>query len=227
VPDQLTQTAVTIYLEQLQAAGYSRSHCARVKAVISGFARYLIEEHGALRRNPARGLTLPPAAALAPRQLSGDQRFVLRSLVEREGTTRGAAIFALGYWAGCRVSDLAHLETVHLHVTPKLGWMTVGHKGGKQRTVDLHNEARRALYSYIHATALASERRYVFPSQRSERLTEAGHRRRVGADRASDLSRLAARFRASGACRWLESGRGRLLPGPSLQLGAYRRCLPA
>jgi site-specific recombinase XerD len=37
-PDQLTQTAVTIYLEQLQAAGYSRSHCARVKAVISGFA---------------------------------------------------------------------------------------------------------------------------------------------------------------------------------------------
>jgi site-specific recombinase XerD len=174
VPDQLTQTAVTIYLEQLQAAGYSRSHCARVKAVISGFARFLIEEHGALRRNPTRGITLPPASALAPRQLSGDQRFVLRSLIEREGTTRGAAIFALGYWAGCRVSDVAHLETAHLHVTPKLGWMTVGHKGGKQRTVDLHNEARRALYDYIHASDLASERRYVFPSQRSERLTEAG-----------------------------------------------------
>jgi len=88
VPDQLTQTAVTIYLEQLQAAGYSRSHCARVKAVISGFARYLIEEPGVLRRNPTRGVSLPPAAALAPRELSIDQRFVLRSLAEREGTTR-------------------------------------------------------------------------------------------------------------------------------------------
>jgi len=52
--------------------------------------------------------------------------------------------------------------------------MIVGHKGGKQRTIDLHNEARRALYAYIHANDLATERRYVFPSQRSERLTEAG-----------------------------------------------------
>ena len=107
---QLTQTAVTVYLEQLQAAGNSRSHCARVKAVISGFARYLIEEHGALRRNPARGVTLPPASALALRQLSSDQRFVLRSLVEWKGTTRAAAIFALGYWAGCRGSDVADLK---------------------------------------------------------------------------------------------------------------------
>lgn len=177
-PTHLTQTAVTIYLEQLQTAGYSRSHCARVKAVISGFARYLIEEHGILRNNPTRGVSLPPVAALAPRELSTDQRFVLRTLVERDGTLRGAAIFALGYWAGCRVSDVAHLETAQLHVTPKLGWMTVGYKGGKQRTIDLHNEARRVLYAYLYPddqrTDAAATRRYVFVSQRSERLTEAG-----------------------------------------------------
>jgi len=99
---------------------------------------------------------------------------VLRSLVEREGTARGAAIFALGYWAGCRVSDVAWVETAHLHITTKVGWMTVGHKGGKQRTVDLHNEAHRALYEYIHVNDQSIERRYVFPSQRSDRLTEAG-----------------------------------------------------
>src|SRR5690242_13474218 len=82
-PEQLTQTALAMYLEQLKVDGYSRSHRARVKAVVSGFARWLIEEKGVLRRNPARGLTLPPAQALAPRELSPDQRFVLRSLIER------------------------------------------------------------------------------------------------------------------------------------------------
>lgn len=173
-PDQFTQTAVAIYLEHLQAAGYSRSHRARVKAVISGFARYLIEEHAVLRRNPARGLTLPPAAALAPRDLSGDQRFVLRSLIERDGSMRGAAIFALGYWAGCRVSDVAWLESAHVHVTTKAGSITVGYKGSKQRTIDLHNEARRPLYDYLHRGDQAPASVYVFASQRHERLSEAG-----------------------------------------------------
>lgn len=173
-PDQFTQTAVTVYLEELQTRGYSRSHRARVKAVISSFARYLIEEQGLLRRNPTREISLPPVAALAPRELSPDQRFVLRSLVEREGTTRGAAIFSLGYWAGCRVSDVAWLEMAALHISPKAGWMTVGHKGGKQRTIDLHNDARRLLFDHLACNTLSTERRYVFPSQRSARLTEAG-----------------------------------------------------
>jgi hypothetical protein len=39
----LTQAALAMYLEQLKADGYSRSHRARVKAVVSGFARWLIE----------------------------------------------------------------------------------------------------------------------------------------------------------------------------------------
>jgi site-specific recombinase XerD len=43
---QVTQTALAMYLEQLKADGYSRSHRARVKAVVSGFARWLIEEKG-------------------------------------------------------------------------------------------------------------------------------------------------------------------------------------
>jgi site-specific recombinase XerD len=173
-PEQLTQTALAMYLEQLKADGYSRSHRARVKAVVSGFARWLIEEKGLLRRNPARGLTLPPAQALAPRELSSDQRFVLRSLIERDDTRRGTAIFALGYWAGCRVSDVAHLEHDHIHITTKAGSITVGHKAGKQRTIDLHNEARRPLYDYIHHGGRDPDSPYVFTSQRSQRLTEAG-----------------------------------------------------
>ena len=63
-----------------------------------------------------------------------DQRYVLRSLVERDLSPRSAAIFALGYWAGCRVSDIAWLRMEHTHVTRKAGWLHVGHKGGKRGT---------------------------------------------------------------------------------------------
>lgn len=172
-PDQLTRTAVETYLAHLGSEGYSVSHRARVKSAISGFARWLIEEKGVLRRNPTRGVDIPAQPLLAPRQLSPDQRYVLRELVE-EDDTRGAALFALGYYAGCRVSDVSWLRTEHAHVGPKIGWLHVGHKGGKARDIDLVNEVRRPLHEYLQSGGRDPESRYVFTSQRGERLTEAG-----------------------------------------------------
>jgi integrase len=99
---------------------------------------------------------------------------VLRSLIERADTRCGTAIFALGYWAGCRVSDVAWLEQDHIQVTTKAGSITVGHKAGKQRIIDLHNEARRPLYDYIHHGGRDRDSPYAFTSQRSQRLSEAG-----------------------------------------------------
>ena len=53
-----------------------------------------------LRRNPTRGLNIPPQALLAPRRLTPDQRYILRNLIERDGHPRSEALFVLGYWAG-------------------------------------------------------------------------------------------------------------------------------
>ena len=172
-PHQLTKTAVEMYLDHLEQDGFSINHRARVKSTISSFARWLIEEKGLLQRNPTRGVDIPPQQTLAPRQLSEDQRYILRSLVEQEGDRRGAALFALGYWAGCRVSDVSWLQMVHTHVGPKVGWLHVGYKGGKWRDIDLINEARKPLYEYLRASGDV-DRTYVFTSQRSERLTEEG-----------------------------------------------------
>jgi site-specific recombinase XerD len=173
LPQQLTKTAVEMYLTQMEQDGYSLNHRARVKSTISTFARFLVEEKGLLQRNPTRGVDLPAQQMLAPRQLSEDQRFILRSLVEQEGDRRGMALFALGYWTGCRVSDVSWLQMAHTHVGPKVGWLHIGYKGGKWRDVDLMNEARKPLYGYLQATH-DTQRMYVFPSQRSERLTEEG-----------------------------------------------------
>lgn len=173
-PAYLTRTAVESYLATLADTGASLNTRLRHKAALSSFATWLVEEPGLLRRNPTRGVPLPPAAVLAPRELSADQRFVLHTLVERAGDQRSAALFALGYWVGCRVSDVAWLRTEHVHLTAKTGWLHVGYKGGKMRDLDLAPPARRALGAYLRQPTVDPARPYCFASQRAERLTESG-----------------------------------------------------
>lgn len=173
-PQQLTKTAMETYITYLEAQGYSIAHQARVKSAVSGFAMWLIEEKGILRRNPTRGLNIPPQPLLAPRELTNDQRYILRNLIERDGHPRSEALFALGYWTGCRVSDVAWLQMEHTHVGHKVGWLHIGYKGGKARDIDLVNAARRPLYEYIHHGGRAPDSPYTFTSQRSNQLTAAG-----------------------------------------------------
>jgi site-specific recombinase XerD len=172
--DQLTRTWIELYMTSLEEAGYSVSHRTRAKSVLGSFCQWLIEEHGILKRNPARGLEIPAQQMLAPRMLSDEQRSILRTLVEQADDLRGEALFALGYWAGCRVSDIAHLLMEHTHVGPKIGWLHVGHKGGKFRDIDLLNQTRRPLFEYLHHGGRDAESLYVFTSQRNQQLTEAG-----------------------------------------------------
>lgn len=171
---QLTRTTVEMYLDFLEKAGYSVSHRVRVKSVLSNFCQWLIDEYGLLKRNPTRSLEIPAQQVLAPRVLSDEQRVTLRILVEQAEDVRGEALFALGYWAGCRVSDVAHMLTEHTHVGPKLGWLHIGHKGGKYREIDLLNQARRPLFEYLQHGRRDPESPYVFISQRNQQLTEAG-----------------------------------------------------
>jgi site-specific recombinase XerC len=172
-PRQLTQTAVEQYLTHLEQEGLSLNHRARVKSTISNFAQFLIEEKGLLQRNPTRGINLPSMPLLAPRPLSYEQRAILGLLVEQAGDKRGAALFALGYWAGCRVSEISGLRVADTHLGPEDGWLHFGSHKSKWREIDLLSYARKPLYEYLQATG-SNVRTYVFFSQRSKRLTEEG-----------------------------------------------------
>jgi site-specific recombinase XerD len=145
----------------------------RVKSTISNFANFLMEEKGLLQRNPTRGIKLPAVPMRTPQKLSDEQRSILRSLVEQAGDCRGAALFALGYWAGCRVSELSWLQMSHTHVGPGRGLLQVGYMGGREREIDLMSQAYKPLHDYLQATR-DIRRTYVFISQRSARLTEEG-----------------------------------------------------
>jgi hypothetical protein len=95
----------------------------------------------------------PTVVAMAPTELSEKQRFVLKTMVEQHAPPRFAAIFALGYWAGLRISEIATLRLDQCIINQRAGSVTlVDAKGGKTRTLDLHNMARRALYDYLYPT---------------------------------------------------------------------------
>lgn len=170
-PSQLTRTEVEHYLSHLEQEGLSLAHRTRVKSTISHFARFLIEEKGLLRRNPTRGLELPPVPKAPAQPLSPEQRVSLVAVVEQKANQRGTALFALAYWAGCRVSEISWLKLADTHVDAKQGWLRVGTKQSQQRDITLLNHAHQPVYDYLQATR-DTERPYVFVSQRSERLTE-------------------------------------------------------
>jgi site-specific recombinase XerD len=175
-PDHLTTSAIERYLSDLASQGYSFTHRKRVKSVITHFCQWLVDERRVLSHNPARGVKLeqPPASQpTSPRTLSPQVRVILKNLVKRDDL-RGQALFALGYWAGCRVTDLTHLLMEHTHVGGRSGWLHLGEPSDRVRDIDLVNEARGPLYAYLQKRARDEPSPYVFTSQRSERLTEAG-----------------------------------------------------
>jgi site-specific recombinase XerD len=176
-PEQIATSLVERYLTGLAAQGYSPNHCKRVKSVISQFCQWLIEDKAVLRHNPTRGLVIEvaetPSPDATPRMLTPVQRLVLLNLVKQEDR-RGKALFALGYWAGCRVTDILGLQMGDTHVGPKSGWLHLGGEGAKARDIDLSNEARRLLYDYLQHRERDEGSPFVFVSQRGPRLTDAG-----------------------------------------------------
>jgi site-specific recombinase XerD len=171
---QLSRTALGDYIAHLNRNGYSSTHLARVKSVVSGFACWLIESKGILRDNPTNGLSIPPSFKQPPVKLSQNAREILLSIVEREDTYRSQAIFALGYWTGCRVGEIAWLRISDINVNSKFGRLNVGYKTGKERSIDLIETARLPLYEYIIRGGRNQNSPYTITSQRHERLTEAG-----------------------------------------------------
>jgi len=146
----ITETAVRGYMDALKLAGRAPRTRSKALSGLRRFCRWAMDE-SYLRRNPARLMERPTVVAMAPTELSLDQRFVLKQLVEQHTTRRFEAIFALGYWAGLRISEIAALRVDQCQINQRAGSITLlDAKGSKTRTLDLHNMARRALSDYLY-----------------------------------------------------------------------------
>ncbi len=79
-----------------------------------------------------------------------------------------------------RVSEVANLHVDNCTLNQRLGTLTLSNaKGGKTRTIDLHNQARRLLYEYLYEGAGEKDAHdrnssYVFTSQRAAWLRQQG-----------------------------------------------------
>jgi site-specific recombinase XerD len=174
-PKTLTVTALQAYFDHLTATGRAPRTQARALTAITRFCKWAID-NGLMSRNPAHQIERPTVPTISPTELSPEQRIILKTLVERHESCRLSAIFALGYWAGMRISEVASLQIDRCTLSQRSGTITIiGAKGGKTRTIDLHNEARKALYVYLNQPTSDPDARepdssFVFTSQRAGAL---------------------------------------------------------
>ncbi len=146
---------------------------ATVNRAICSVRKYLhwLAATGHISRNPARGVQELTREQLAPQGLDRSQVRKLLRETELRKDVRARAIFSLFLWTGCRVGDLVELELEDMLIKERSGSVLFRHgKGGKQRTVPLPLEARRALSHYLE-TRPATESKKVFLGERGPLTT--------------------------------------------------------
>jgi site-specific recombinase XerD len=176
---QLTEATVRSYMQYLNENQYAVRTQAKVLTILSRYSNWAVSEN-LLSRNPVNHIERPVIVQGAPRELDETQRDMLKNVIEAQCTLREQVIFALGYWAGLRVSEVANLRVDDCSLNQRLGTLVLRNaKGGKTRTIDLHNQARRLLYEYLYEgagekDAHDNDSRYVFTSQRAAWLRHQG-----------------------------------------------------
>jgi site-specific recombinase XerD len=109
-----------------------------------------VHEQGHLPSNPAEAVKELRRVDLAPQGLAQSEvRRLLRELELRKDV-RANAIFHLLLYSGCRVGDLTALALTDLVLAERCGTATLRFgKGGKQRSVPLPLQCRRALQKWL------------------------------------------------------------------------------
>jgi site-specific recombinase XerD len=137
-----------------------------------------LAKHGHVNTNPAVPVKELRSQQLAPKDMErSDVRRLFRE-VELRSDVRANAIFSSFLYTGARVSDLVGLEMHDLILNDRSGVAVFRNgKGGKQRTVPLPLQARRALEAYLEVRPRtgAAERANVFVGERGP-LTDRGVR---------------------------------------------------
>lgn len=150
VVGRVTMRDVTDFREYLRRdRGQAVATVNRTLVMVRRFFGWLTEE-GHLPANPAKKVKELRRQVLAPKGLDrAEVRRLLRE-VELRQDIRAGAIFALLLYTGCRCSDLVNLELADLILSDRAGSAVFRFgKGGKQRSVPLPLQARRAIQGYL------------------------------------------------------------------------------
>ncbi len=145
---EVVREDIVDHLGALYAAGMSPRSCARHLSAIRHFHRHLAEE-GVTRQNPAADLESVRLPRSLPHFLSAEEvdRLLDAPDTSTEEGVRDAAILALFYACGLRISELCALPLRHLSIEE--GAVRVRGKGGKDRLVPLGRRAITRLRTWL------------------------------------------------------------------------------
>lgn len=134
-----------------------------------------LNEKGSITSNPVEGVKELRRVALAPKGMQRDEVRKLLREIELRGDIRASAIFHMLLYTGCRVGDVVKLELEDLMLSERAGTVVFRFgKGGKQRSVPLPLQARRAIQAYLESRPPVAQRA-VFVGERGP-LTDRGVR---------------------------------------------------
>jgi integrase/recombinase XerD len=178
--DKAAKADVTAYLQGL-AADISPATQARKLSAIRQFFKFLVSD-GVRPDDPAAAIEGPKRGRPLPKSISQEGvGAVLAKVQSREGPdgVRLWCLVELLYATGLRISELVGLPLAAL--TAERRTILVRGKGGRERLVPLHDEARAAIKAYLAVRPSfmkpGAKSPFAFPSRGAS-----GHltRRRVG-----------------------------------------------
>lgn len=147
--------------EHLTRSGASPRTVRNRLAAVSSLFQHLCERQIA-PRNPASGVKRPrvrhdrvDAAALTPEQV---RRLLQAPAPETLKGLRDRAILHVLFYAGCRISEVAHLKVKDFFEDAGYWVLDFIVKGGQRNRVAIHQELQLALRAYLAASGHGDER---------------------------------------------------------------------
>lgn len=176
---RVTVSDMRLFVCELGRRGLSAASINRVLSVVRGFYVFAKKKHWCAD-NPARLVRNIKGPSKLPRFMFPPQAKAFYTLPSRTDILwqeRDAALFAMLYSTGCRVSEIAALSLKDVH--PHLSSAIVRGKGDRERTVFIAPFAQNFLHVYMQARAqrcarYASCTPALFVNQRGRSLSVRG-----------------------------------------------------
>lgn len=171
---------IVAYVLELKERQYAEASVARKVAAVKSFFQFLQAE-GCIQGNPTETLESPRVGKSLPRPLTVQQVDELLEQPSKRKTPealRDRAMLELLYATGLRVTELVSLDLDSISLDPRSPSARCLGKGAKERAVPIHEQALRALITYLNdgrSRLVKNKReRALFVNRRGERLTRQG-----------------------------------------------------
>jgi len=180
VAKSITRNSINAYIGDLNERRYAKATVARKVAAVKSFCTFLLD-HGDITSNPATQVDSPSAPKPVPKPMTTaevDSLLQEPRKYDSAEAARDAAMLELMYATGMRVTELVSLNMDSLHLGPAPAWVRCLGKGGKERTIPVHEQAIDAVTQYLDDARpqLLKNRPHqaLFVNRRGERLTRQG-----------------------------------------------------